>query len=151
MSQRHPAPHSPPFKTATLRLRRAAFAVYTAALFTATHIPLQGGVQVKVSDKIIHLLAYAPLFWLAALTLETTRHARQPPPLAATALSARVLAVLFAALTFYAALDELLQIPVGRDGDPLDWLADVAGLTCGLLAYLITDRARRLYQRSTLP
>ncbi|WP_423823887.1 VanZ family protein [Salinisphaera sp. SPP-AMP-43] len=42
--------------------------------------------------------------------------------------------MLLLALSLYAALTEVLQSMTGyRDGDPLDWVADTAGLTLGLV------------------
>lgn len=42
--------------------------------------------------------------------------------------------VLLLTLSLYAAFTEVLQWAIGyRDGDPLDWVADTAGLTLGLV------------------
>jgi VanZ family protein len=37
----------------------------------------------------------------------------------------------------YAGVDELLQIPVGRTADWLDFFADIAGITMGLSVYVL--------------
>jgi VanZ family protein len=50
--------------------------------------------------------------------------------------SINVLIALFVTIV-YAGLDELLQIPVGRTADWLDFYADIAGITMGLSFYVL--------------
>lgn len=123
--------------TLLARLLRGAFVLYTGALFTATHLPPPDTPPINVSDKLLHFLAYALLAWLLAAAWSTLK-----------TLEPADLLKGFAALTLFAALDELLQIPVGRHGDVMDWLADTAGSAFGLLASLTT---RTLVARLTAP
>jgi VanZ family protein len=94
---------------------RLALIFYCIALFGATHIPLRGEVRRVVGkhDKAIHLAAYFGLAVLCGLSA---------PKWAAWAI----------ALPAYAVVDELLQIPVGRNASAADWAADVAGIALGL-------------------
>ncbi|RLV50698.1 VanZ family protein [Nocardioides mangrovicus] len=81
--------------------------------------------NVPVSDKVVH----AGLFFLLALTGRWA------------GLSTATLAV---ELVLYAAASEVLQsvLPIHRDGDVRDALADVAGLAMGLVvARLVRRRA----------
>ncbi len=96
--------------------------VYWLALFVSTHIPVPADLlRAPGSDKIAHFLAYAGLALLFGLWVRRTPWGSQLHPLAA-----------FLALAAWAALDELLQIPVNRTADPLDWVADAAGILVGL-------------------
>lgn len=78
-----------------------------------------------VSDKVVH----ATLFLALAVT---GRLARCP------------LAPLVVGLVAYAGVSEVLQavLPIARDGDPRDALADVAGVAAGIIAVALTRRLR---------
>ncbi|NUT52659.1 MAG: VanZ family protein [Saccharothrix sp.] len=81
------------------------------------------------TDKVVHFLLFA-------LLMATGRYARLPPlPLAAGLLG-------------YAAVSEVLQwliTALGRGGDVLDALVDVAGIAFG---YLLTARSTRRNRRT---
>ena len=103
---------------------RAGIAVYWLAMFLATHLPVQPVVeQLPASDKHLHLIAYGLLG--AALPWWTN---------SSTDSDWRRTAWLLLLLLSYAAVDELLQIPVGRSAEWGDWLADAAGASIGILA-----------------
>ncbi|MBN9734541.1 VanZ family protein [Pseudonocardia sp. P1] len=77
------------------------------------------------TDKIVHLLVFALLAW-------TGRTAGlRPWPL-------------LGGLVVYAAASEVLQaaLPIGRSGDVLDGLTDIAGALLGLGLYVGTARLR---------
>jgi VanZ family protein len=81
---------------------------------------------VPVSDKLVHGLLFAVL-------AVTGRLARVP------------LRPLLMGLVGYAGLSEVLQavLPIGRDGDARDALADVLGVVVGLAAIGLATRSRR--------
>jgi hypothetical protein len=78
------------------------------------------------TDKVVHLLLFA-------LLMGTGRYARLP------------VAALFAGLIGYAAVSEALQwliTALGRGGDVLDGLVDVAGIGLGYLVMRARSRSR---------
>jgi VanZ family protein len=105
------------------KLWQAALVCYWGLLFVGTHIPSRapflpsGGV-----DKIVHVVAYAGLTTLVAITWQ----------LSAGHLMTRHLIWLWLFILCFAAIDEWTQIPVGRDGSFWDWLADAAGALVAL-------------------
>lgn len=113
--------------------RRAARArtlalVYLAILFTGTHIPTPDvGVDVSGLDKLLHLSAYAVLTFAVMLGWELT----------VGALAAKHYFAVWLVGAVYGMIDEATQIPVGRTADMNDWLADVAGIVLGLLAFRV--------------
>ncbi len=105
---------------------RLAFAATVAASFVVLFSPasaVPGGLP--INDKVVH----AGLF--AALAL-TGRLAGLP------------LVPLAAGLLVYAGVSEVLQVvlPIGRDGDWRDALADSAGVVTGLLLARVWDGFR---------
>ncbi|TWU11403.1 VanZ like family protein [Symmachiella macrocystis] len=100
---------------------RIVLIVYWSALFIGTHAPTVPSGVAEVSDKLLHYLAYGGLAFLLAMD----QNARGP-------LTWRRRGQIFAVVAVYAALDELLQIPVGRTADIRDWVADILGALCGL-------------------
>jgi len=111
---------------AVLKLRPwilLALVGYWLALFIATHIPEPESLMPqKVSDKWLHFGAY---FGLAVLlsgfySIRTN-----------TSFKSRAI-IPGAILLAYGIADELLQIPVNRTCDVLDWLADSAGVIAGV-------------------
>ncbi|MFV2068349.1 MAG: VanZ family protein [Pirellulales bacterium] len=116
------------------RRTRTALFFYAMALFMATHWPHPPQViDVPGIDKLEHLIAYAGLGLLLA------RHFffQWQHPLHVLALSIGVVGL-------FAALDELLQIPVGRQCDWRDWLADLSGaiLGWGTVSVVVVTRRR---------
>ncbi len=118
------------------RYSGAVLAIYWVALFIGTHIPQLPNVapDVPYFDKVLHFSAYAGLAFLlaAAFTMRLS-------------MSARRYVAIFVGLSLYGALDELIQaIPgLGRQADVMDWLADLSGVTCGLLAFAAAARIAR--------
>ena len=105
---------------------RIVLIVYWSALFLGTHVPTVPAGVAKVSDKLLHYLAYGGLAFLLAMD----QNARGP-------LTGRRRCQIFVIVAVYAALDELLQIPVGRTADVRDWVADILGAVCGLGGHLL--------------
>ncbi len=121
--------------SANQNLRRfvgAALAVYWLVLFAATHVPIRRSpVAIPGADKVVHFVGYGVLgllltFWIGL---------RRP-------LSKRVLLVTVLVLATYGAIDELLQIPVGRTCDIADWVFDLLGGGLGVLTIAALDRFR---------
>jgi VanZ family protein len=92
-------------------------AAYWVGIFYLTHIPPLRVPRTRVSDVHAHFAAYAVL---AAMLLWSLRYTNLSPRAAAWW-------VVFVGL-FYGAVDEVLQIPVGRICSMRDWLADATGV-----------------------
>jgi VanZ family protein len=121
-----------PPSTAAQRLKRIAARartlaiVYFLLLFLGTHMPSSGMPPVvTVSDKWVHFAGYAGLTVFVLAGWELTIGTLQPKHYFAVWLAG----------TLYGAFDEVTQTPVGRSCDVNDWMADVLGILCGLLAY----------------
>jgi len=105
-------------------------AIYWAVLCVGTHLP--GGVidGPPVSDKLLHVTAYAGLTFLLALLLPHLGLRR-----------GRLYAGALLIVACYGAVDELGQIPVpGRTPDVKDWVANVLGAMTGLTLYWLAVR-----------
>jgi VanZ family protein len=110
-----------------LRIAVIALACYWVLLFTLTHIPTNRLMSLfRISDKLVHLAAFAGLSFLLAWAIPTNRQRMMDNVLLAGALG-----------LLYAGFDELLQIPVGRTADWFDFLADGAGIVLGLSFYTL--------------
>ena len=110
-------------------------AVYWLGLFILTHTPVALPVVVVSSDKTAHFIGYAVLG--VALHASLRLAGRRDPTLAVLLIG-----------MIYGALDEWLQIPVGRSCELNDWFADAAGIAaavtaCALLAHWRDARAER--------
>ncbi len=103
---------------------RLVLIVYWVCLAIGTHTPTTSIVDFSATDKVLHFGAYFGLTLLLVLAWSL----RRP-------LAMRGYAVMASLLLAYGALDELLQIPVGRQCDALDWLADAAGAITGLALF----------------
>jgi VanZ family protein len=117
--------------TAVRRLVGPVLAVYWLAMFLGTHWPrfhLEN--FPSNTDKFLHFSAYAGLGFLLAAYRSQKR-----------LLGLRQFAEIFALTIVYAVADELLQIPVGRDCEFLDGVADAAGSLTGLAAFLFLRSA----------
>lgn len=102
-----------------LSARRAMLVVIWLILATITHVPVPQSVQeIRISDKLVHLVAYFPLGLLLPSCRFRGLHRRW---------------TCLAVIAIYGVLDELLQIPVGRTASVFDWLADLVGASSGLL------------------
>jgi len=107
---------------------------YWVALFTATHIPrIPAALQMPGSDKWQHFAAYGGLAFL----LSIRQFCGKP-------LSWKTAAQILGILAVYGALDELSQIPVGRDAELYDWLADIIGASGGIAVFAA---GRALFRR----
>ena len=101
----------------TRRLLWLLTALYWVVLFALTHTRPVHIIRGPSNDKLQHFLAYFVLGCLLGVTLWVARPARR-----------RIVPLLVvAAGAAYGVFDELTQIPVGRDAEVLDWLADVSG------------------------
>jgi VanZ family protein len=95
---------------------------YWLALFVGTHIPrIPTALEMPGGDKWQHFAAYAGLAFL----LGAWRSFRKP-------LTWRLALGVAAIVIGYGLVDELTQIPVGRDAEFNDWLADSVGTAIGL-------------------
>ena len=113
-----------------LRIAVIALGCYWVSMFISTHIPANAVPRLHisdkfvVSDKFVHAVAFAGLAFLLSWAIPTN----SSRPLRNVHF-AGVIGVL------YACLDELLQIPVGRNADWNDLWADCLGILFGLLLY----------------
>lgn len=107
-------------------LRRLPFAVVVGISLVVLFAPGPAVPEESwVSDKVVHLSLFAALAF-------TGRRARVPLPALAVGLVA------------YAGTSEVLQavLPISRDGDVRDALADVAGVVVGVVVALLVGRLR---------
>jgi len=111
-----------------IRIAIVALLFYWVLLFIGTHLPPNSKLLEKVhgNDKAIHALAFAGLSFLMAWAIPTDK----------VRLHKNTLLAAFATVV-YAAMDELLQIPVGRTADWNDFVADCIGVLVGLTIYTI--------------
>lgn len=110
----------------------AVTAIYWLVLFVATHIPMQGRsprAPIKDLDKGEHALAFAGLSFL----LCATGAALGLGPL-------RALTLVLIIVACYGAIDEVTQLLVpSRSADWRDWLADITGAICGIMAFRLAS------------
>ena len=108
-----------------------------ALLFAASAAPDTGVVTESLSDKVLHVAAYAPLGFLMLRALTGGRLAAITW---SRALSAAALSIL------YGLTDEIHQLYVpGRTADPLDLLADAVGAALGVAALASLKVVRKVY------
>jgi VanZ family protein len=109
------------------KLAAAILIVYWIALVAGTHVPHPPQLIFPraITDKWLHLMAYAGLAFLLSLNWAMRRPWAWWHALA-----------LLGALAAFGAADEITQIPVGRDCDPIDWVADMVGATAGLAIFI---------------
>ena len=108
-----------------IRMAIVALVFYWVLLFIGTHLPADRiFIPLRLSDKVLHAIAFAGLSFLIAWAVPTN-----DAKLHQNTIVAALIAVV------YAALDELLQIPVGRTADWLDFAADCVGVCIGLGSY----------------
>ncbi|MDB5389893.1 MAG: VanZ like family protein [Planctomycetaceae bacterium] len=124
-------PQPKPKWHAWLRWRYLLLAGFWLGMFIGTHLPKVPQPLRKISDKTMHGSGFAFLAYL--LTWATYRK-----PMSAT----RHWIFILTSIAVYGALDELLQIPVGRHCDFNDWLADMAGAFVGLSMFYLGLRCR---------
>jgi VanZ family protein len=105
------------------RIVGVTLVAYWAALFWGTHGPAPDLTGLPpYSDKWLHFLGYAGLSFLLGAWFASRKGMR-----------ARVMVTVFIVTIIYAALDETLQLFVGRHADIYDGLVDALGSSVGLL------------------
>ena len=107
--------------------------LFTAVVVLFTHIPqeiMPERLQISGLDKIEHFVAYGAITILFVLSLRDRF----------SLLSA---AVLFFAISALGVVDELTQPFVNRTASPFDWLADIAGISVVLLAFICFNYSKR--------
>ena len=110
-----------------LRIAIVALLFYWTLLFIGTHIPANAVLgKLHASDKLLHAAAFAGLAFLMAWAIPTDR-----TRIHKNTVCAAIVCVI------YAAVDEILQIPVGRTADWKDFVADCVGICMGLSTYTI--------------
>lgn len=108
------------------RGRLVVLAVYWVVICVATHWPAElRPLEEHYLDKVVHFFAYGTLAWLMAWAWRH-RVAEQ---------GWRFVIGMWAIAAAYGAVDEWLQIPVGRHCELLDWLADVTGAALALCLF----------------
>jgi VanZ family protein len=112
------------FRTWTARSVALTTGFYWALLLYATHYPKPEALLGRnpPSDKLLHLIAYGLLGFLAAATLWGYG-----------GWNLRNAARLAAALAVTAVLDEVTQPIFSRAADPIDWACDCLGIAAGIL------------------
>ena len=108
--------------------------LYWLLVFTGTHLSKAPQV-IETSDKVLHFSAYTGLAFLLSLNVWLHR---------GTFGWVQRLAIVGLG-SAYGVVDELTQIPVGRDCEFLDWVADTAGSSAGMAIFLA---ALWLWQRT---
>ncbi len=117
--------------TAMNRIQRAAAVARWITLlclivmFIGTHLPTSGPPSIHDYDKLLHFLAYMTLTIGVLISWELSTGPLQPMHYFAVWIVG----------TLYGAIDEITQIPVGRECDGLDWLCDVLGIIVGLTLF----------------
>ena len=111
-------------------------ALYLVFIAVSTHVPLTG-VQLPQwrvpADKTFHFTAYAGLAFVLATLAAAIWTGTQGKRWGHFLRYAAVLPI----VALYAVIDELTQPAVGRTADTLDWAADVAGSTVGLVLFFV--------------
>jgi VanZ family protein len=103
------------------RLVAVLAALYWMAMFAGTHAPPSDAPGIEIWDKALHFCGYAGLAFL----LSWCWAVRRP-------LTLKRCLIVLAVLALYGAIDEISQMPVGRDCELGDWLADILGAACGI-------------------
>jgi VanZ family protein len=119
----------------------ATLACYWLAMFIGTHTPLPQLERLpKFSDKLMHLGAYCGLAFLFGLWRASKRGWSGWSPVAVVTIVA-----------LYGIADELLQKPVNRTADVVDWTADLIGAIGGVaLLAVLQKRLRGLFSSIAL-
>jgi VanZ family protein len=98
---------------------------YWLALVAGTHWPQPPELLgMGESDKFLHFTAYSGLALLVCLNWALAR-----------AMGWRQWLAIAVILAAFAAIDEITQIPVGRNADLRDWFADLTGIAAGMAVF----------------
>jgi VanZ family protein len=119
------------------RVLAGLFAVYWLAMFLATHLEMPKQVELapQNTDKLVHLVMYGGFTFLLA----SWRSARADWNL-------KLARLIFAVAAIYAAVDELLQIPIeSRSADIWDFFMDLTGAILGLILFGVFRRKFRTF------
>ena len=111
------------------RVVTPALAAYWLAMAYGTHRPPGPPGKDYHLDKVAHFGGFFGLAVLLGMVLHK---------------AGRSIWLALPVVLVYAAADELTQPSFGRTADPLDWIADGVGATCGLLVLRWLLRTRRL-------
>ncbi|MEM9645475.1 MAG: VanZ family protein [Planctomycetota bacterium] len=117
------------------RLAVILLTIYWIAMFTGTHLPKMGIINVHVNDKVKHFIGFFGLTFLLCYVSGGEHLWRR---------FARVVGIILT----YALFDEWTQgfVP-GRTPDPMDFLADALGMFAAIGMYLA---ARRFFHKPIL-
>ena len=103
----------------------AGLVIYWIMLAIVGHIPIPDVVyKARVSDKWLHFLAYLNLVFLLWFAVRPDSKVR---------LRSGMVWLVFIVTVAYGGIDELLQPYVGRTKDLGDFLANIAGVSAGLI------------------
>lgn len=117
------------FKTLVSRFATPLLLLWWLGSFIATHLPVSVETPgLPYADKISHVVIYAGLAFLCALTWQ--KHAT---------VGIRHMWAIFIILLFYSCLDEFLQGFVGRTPNIWDGVANVAGIFLGFIVFIKLD------------
>ncbi len=108
------------------RVLAGLFAAYWLTIFVLTHMPMPEveGVP-RNTDKFVHFVFYGGFVWFLSLWLSARKF-----------WNGKLAILIFAAAAIYAALDEILQIPIeSRTADVWDFVMDVVGASLALLLF----------------
>jgi hypothetical protein len=108
-------------------LARYGTLIVLVGMFVGTHTPIDVSTQFVHSDKMMHFWAYVTLAFAAATTWD----------LSVGKLQGYQYVMLWLACAAYGIADELLQIPVGRSCELMDWTFDILGVATGLVLFRI--------------
>jgi VanZ family protein len=100
---------------------------FLLAMFVGTHIPVQAEALMANADKMLHFWAYFSLAMFLLISGELTLGPLKPIHFFSVWL----------ACTLYGAMDEITQIPVGRNCDIADWVYDVMGVIGALTLFRV--------------
>lgn len=118
----------------TISWKILLLASFWLSVFVATHLPRVPRALGRVSDKTLHFAAFAILGYLLSWVLYSRIKGFANHALTIVAI-----------IAVYGAVDELLQIPVGRVCDFQDWVADMIGGTVGLALFHFGCVLKRRY------
>lgn len=118
------------------------FVLFWCAMFVATHIPMpQVEAAPQNTDKVVHLVMYAGFAFLLSLWLSV----RKP-------WTRKTLVRVFVTAIVYAALDEILQMPLeSRSADVWDFVMDLLGAAIGLAMMLAVHRRYPMLWETSSP
>jgi VanZ family protein len=100
---------------------------FLLAMFVGTHMPARAEALFANADKMLHYWAYFSLAMFLLISGELTLGPLKPIHFFSVWL----------ACTLYGAMDEITQIPVGRNCDVADWIYDVLGVIAALTVFRV--------------